>query len=211
MLAKVLTERRIGANVLVVGLPRGGIPVAAEVAKALRAPLDLLIVRKLGLPGDPELALGALASGDIVVENADVLRDVLNSRGTLKSVLERQRIELARREHDYRQGVPPTQVADKTVIVVDDGAATGATMLAAVRALRSRKAGKIVVALPVGSPEAVARLGEEADAVVCLQTPDDFAAVGSWYESFPQVEDDEVTDLIAEVRTYLAPHIDRHA
>lgn len=199
-LAGELAGRGYGAKLIVLALPRGGVPVAYEVAEALHAPLDVLIVRKLGCPWNPELALGALASGNVVVENADVLQLVENPRQVINSVLAEQRVELARREHEYRRGLPDAEVAGHTVILVDDGAATGATMLAAVRSLHARRAAEVIVALPVASAEAVSRLREEAE-VICLQEPAWFDAVGSWYESFPQVEDEEVTALLTETHT----------
>ena len=199
-LANELAARGHAAEVIVIALPRGGVPVAYEVAKALHAPLDVLIVRKLGCPWNPELALGALASGNIVVENPDVLQLVENPRQVLDFVLEEQRSELARREHAYRQGMPDAEVAGRTVILVDDGAATGATMLVAVRSLRARGAATIIVALPVASAEAVRRFREEEAEVICLQVPDGFDSVGSWYQRFPQIEDEEVTALLAEAR-----------
>jgi putative phosphoribosyl transferase len=199
-LANELAARGHTPDLIVIALPRGGVPVAYEVANALHAPLDVLIVRKLGCPWNPELALGALASGNVVVENPDVLQLVENPRQVLDFVLEEQRSELARREHAYRKGMPDAEVAGRTVILVDDGAATGATMLVAVRSLRARGAAKIIVALPVASGEAVGRLREEEAEVICLQVPDRFDAVGSWYQRFPQIEDEEVTPLLAEAR-----------
>lgn len=195
-LANVLASRPDAEHAIVMALPRGGVPVAYEVANALHAPLDVLIVRKLGCPWNPELALGALASGDIVVENPDVLQ--FTDKRVLNSVLDQQRRELARREQAYRKDLPSSSVAGRTVILVDDGAATGATMLAAVRSLHAREAAKVIVALPVASAEAVERLQRDEAEVICLRVPDGFDAVGRWYESFPQVEDEEVSSLLAE-------------
>lgn len=185
-------------GVTVVGLPRGGVPVAYEVALAFGAPLDVLIVRKLGVPWSPELAMGALASGGIVVENPDVMSGIDGASEVLQSVLSKERAELQRREQRYRRGTAAAPVAGRTVVLVDDGAATGATMLAGVRSLAARGASRIVAAVPVASIEAAERLRAEADTFVALSTPGGFMAVGSFYASFPQVDDQEVIDLLAE-------------
>lgn len=199
MIAKVLLDRHYGCLMIVQALPRGGVPVAYEVAKALEAPLDVLVVRKLGCPGDPEVALGALAPGNIVVENTDVMRLISHPQQALNAALASQRVELARRERACRGDMPAARVAGRAAILVDDGAATGATMLAAVRSLRLRAVAKIIVALPVAASDAVDRLRKEADEIICLQISDTFGAVGSWYEQFPQVEDEEVIELLAKV------------
>lgn len=185
---------------LVLGLPRGGLPVAAEIAAALGLPLDVLCVRKLGVPFQRELAMGALASGGAIVRNEDVLAMVPAAESAFRRVLEEERSELERRERAYRGDAPPLDVRGRTAIVVDDGLATGATMDAAVQALRSLEARSIIVAVPVGSPEAVARIREHADDVVCLHAPMFFGAVGSFYEEFDQTSDEEVTALLAAAR-----------
>jgi predicted phosphoribosyltransferase len=183
-------------DVVVLGLPRGGVPVAAEVARELRAPLDILIVRKLGAPGDSELAMGALASGDVVVRNEDVLRFVSHPEQALENAITRERREMLRREREYLGNRPRQELTNKTVIVVDDGMATGATMRAAVAALRQRGVGRIVVAVPHAAHEACTELRRLADACVCCQTPSPYVAVGAWYESFPQIRDAEVKEIL---------------
>jgi predicted phosphoribosyltransferase len=170
--------------------------VAFEVARALRFPLDVLIIRKLGVPGHRELAMGAIASGGVRVLNEEVLRHVPNTDAALEETAAAEQRELERREVEYRGGRAPAEVEGRVVIVVDDGLATGASMRAAVLALRQRQAARVVVAVPVGSPEACQRLAAEADEVICLITPMDFAAVGEVYEDFSQTSDEEVRALL---------------
>jgi predicted phosphoribosyltransferase len=190
-------EARVWANaVVVLGLPRGGIPVAAEVARALGAPLDVLVVRKIGAPGQPELAAGALASGDVIVMNDDVMAVFADSRREIEATIATERAELTRRERLYRGTRAPVEVAARSVILVDDGMATGSTMRAAIRALRKRNADEIVVAVPTAPAEACAAVRAEADEVVCLTTPSPFFAVGRWYEDFDQTSDTEVRRLL---------------
>lgn len=196
-LAAALHAYRDRADILVLGLPRGGVPVAAEVANALHAPLDIVVVRKLGAPGQPELAIGAIASGGVIVINQNILSAEANAT-EVRAEIHRQRAELNRRENVYRNGHLPLEIADRTVILVDDGAATGATMLAAVRAMRKQGAKHVVVAVPVASEEAMRALGDEADAVHCLLTPPGFRAVGEWYERFDQTTDTEVSSLLSQ-------------
>jgi len=184
-------------KVLVLGLPRGGVAVAFEVARALEAPMDVFVVRKLGFPRQPELAMGAIASGGVRVLNESIIRQLGVRERDIEEAAEREGAELRRREDTYRQGKPPQELQGRTAVLVDDGLATGATMLAAVRAARARQAGRIVVAAPVASPDAVATLKREADSVVSLMTPADFHAVGQWYRHFHQVTDEEVCDLLA--------------
>jgi putative phosphoribosyl transferase len=182
-------------GVLVLGLPRGGVPVAYEVALALHAPLEVFVVRKLGVPGHRELAMGAIASGGLRVLNADVTDGMRISLAEVELVAAREVLELERQQRAYRGNAPFPELAGRTVIVVDDGLATGSTMRAAVRALRQGGPKRIIVAVPVAAPETVRSLREEAD-VVCLSTPAGFHAVSMWYEDFSQVSDEEVRNLL---------------
>jgi predicted phosphoribosyltransferase len=203
-LAERLKEYVGRDDVIVLGLPRGGVPVAYEVARALRAPLDVFIVRKLGVPGFEELAAGAIASGGVRVLNEDVVRALPNADAIIESVTVREKNELERREQSYRDGRPAPQVRGRIVILVDDGLATGATMRAAVKALRQSGAAKIVVAVPVGPPETCREIEAEADAIVCATAPEFFRAVGQYYHDFSQTSDEEVRELLA-----LAPKVNR--
>ena len=187
-------------DVLVLALPRGGVPVGAEVARALGAPLDVFLVRKLGVPGREELAMGAIASGGVRVMNPDVVDQLRIPPRWVDAVAAEEAEELARREVAYRDGRPAPDVRGKTVILVDDGLATGASMKAAVAALRRLGPAEVVVAVPVGAAETCQELGEMADAVVCAETPDPFYAVGSWYADFDQTTDEEVRELLASGR-----------
>ncbi len=197
LLAEKLAKYAGRDDVIVLGLPRGGVPVAYEVARHLRAPLDVFLVRKLGVPGFEELAAGAIASGGVRVLNEDVLRALPNAEQTIESITARERAELERREHEYREGRPAPELQNRIAILIDDGLATGATMRAAVKALRQRGAAKIVVAVPVGPPDTCREMAQEADEVVCLSTPVFFQAVGQYYEDFSQISDEEVRDLLA--------------
>src|SRR5213596_3847715 len=185
-------------DVIVLGLPRGGVPVAYEVAKRLHAPLDLFIVRKLGVPGFEELAAGAIASGGVRVLNEDVTRAIPHAHEMIEAVTVRETAELERREQIYREGRPSPELRDRIVILVDDGLATGATMRAAVKALRQQGAAKIVVAVPVGPPDTCEELAQEADEAICLSTPPFFQAVGQYYEDFSQTNDDDVRELLSQ-------------
>jgi predicted phosphoribosyltransferase len=194
--------RRLGAyagrdDVLVLGLPRGGVPVAAEVARALGAPLDVFLVRKLGVPGREELAMGAIASGGVRLLNAEVVRGLRIAPDTIDRVAAAERAELERREAAYRDGRPAPEPSGKTVILIDDGLATGASMRAAVMALRKLGPARIVVAVPVAAESTCADLEAEVDEVVCGLTPEPFHAVGCWYEDFSQTTDEEVRALLA--------------
>jgi len=184
---------------IVLALPRGGVPVAVEVARALDAPLDVLTVRKLGAPQNPELAIGAVAEDGTAVLNTALVSRVGITQAQFDRIVEREIRELRRRMERFRDGWEPLDVRGRTVIVVDDGLATGLSDLAAVRALRRRGAARIVVAVPVGSPEAIAMLGEECDEVVCHTIPPELLGVGYWYEDFHPVSDEEVLALLAEV------------
>jgi putative phosphoribosyl transferase len=183
-------------DVIVLALPRGGVGVAREVARSLRAPLDVFLVRKLGAPGQEELAMGAIATGGVRVLNDDVVRALRIPRHTIESVTAKETRELARRERLYREGRPAPQVTGRTAILVDDGLATGSTMRAAVAALRQAKPARIVVAIPVAAASTCQELAAEVEKVVCLYTPEPFFSVGFWYEDFSQVTDAEIRDLL---------------
>ena len=197
LLAEKLVKYAGRADVIVLGLPRGGVPVAFEVAQRLGVPLDVFLVRKLGVPGFEELAVGAIASGGVRVLNEDVLRALPNADETIESITARETAELERREQSYRDGRPAPELRDRIVILVDDGLATGATMRAAVKALRQRGAAKIVVAVPVGPPDTCREFEGEADETICASVPEFFQAVGQYYEDFSQTSDDEVRELLA--------------
>ena len=197
LLAEKLEKYAGRDDVIVLGLPRGGVPVAYEVAKSLRVPLDVFIVRKLGVPGFEELAAGAIASGGVRVLNEDVLRALPNADEIIESVTAKETAELERREKSYRDDRPAPELRDRVVILVDDGLATGATMRAAVKALRQRGVAKIVVAVPVGPPDTCREFEDEADETICASTPEFFQAVGQYYEDFSQTSDEEVRDLLA--------------
>jgi predicted phosphoribosyltransferase len=199
-----------GKNVVVLALPRGGVPVGYEVARALGAPLDVFVVRKLGLPGHPELAMGAIASGDIRVLNEDVLELYPVPKAAIDAVTQTERIELARRERAYRDGRPLVPIEGRTVVLVDDGLATGSTMRAAVLAVRRLRPARVVVAVPVGAWETCHALREVADEVVCAFTPEPFRAVGLWYADFSQTTDDEVRQLLSRANG-AAPPLTRSA
>jgi putative phosphoribosyl transferase len=195
-LAKELQHYAGRADVIVLALPRGGVPVAAEVAQTLGLPLDVFVVRKLGVPGHEELAMGAIASGGVRVLNHDVLLALPNPELTVEAVTQIEREELVRRERRYRGDRPPPELQDRTVILIDDGLATGATMRAAVAALRQRGAAKTVVAVPVGAPSTCRELEREVDEAICVITPEYFIGVGQYYEDFSQTSDDEVRELL---------------
>lgn len=184
-------------DVLVLALPRGGVPVAAEVAAALGAELDLMIVRKLGVPGHSELAMGAIASGGVRVLNSHVIASLRIQDTAIEAVARREQTELERREGAYRGERPRPVIEGRCVILVDDGVATGATMRAAIAALRRQSPARIVVAVPVAPPATVDRLRSEADEVVCLETPESFWAIGQFYVEFPQLSDDTVREQLA--------------
>jgi putative phosphoribosyl transferase len=196
-LAEKLIKYAGRADVIVLGLPRGGVPVAFEVAQRLGVPLDVFLVRKLGVPGFEELAVGAIASGGVRVLNEDVMRAIPNVDEVIESVTARETAELERREQTYRDGRPAPELRDRVVILVDDGLATGATMRAAVKALRQRGVAKIVVAVPVGPPDTCREFEDEADETICASAPEFFQAVGQYYEDFSQTSDEEVRELLA--------------
>jgi predicted phosphoribosyltransferase len=183
-------------DVVVLALPRGGVPVAHEVAAALAAPLDIFLVRKLGLPGHPELAMGAIASGGIRVMNEDVMRWAHVPASAVDAVVRVEQAELERREQEYRTGRPLVALAGRIVILVDDGLATGSTMRAAVEAVRAHGPARVVVAVPVGAPAACLHMASIADELVCARSPEPFSAVGQWYRDFSQTTDAEVRSLL---------------
>jgi predicted phosphoribosyltransferase len=195
-LAKALEGQLPPGHLIVLGLPRGGVPVAEQVARALGAPLDVLPVRKVGLPSQPELAIGAIAASKIVVHEPQALQYSGVSTAEFERLAQRERAELARREQLYRHGFGPLSLIARDVVLVDDGIATGATMMAAVRAARAMNANSITVAAPVASPEAVERLRAEVDRLVILETPAMFLAVGEWYLRFEPTSDEEVCECL---------------
>jgi putative phosphoribosyl transferase len=197
VLAESLSEYAGRCDVTVLGLPRGGVPVAYEVARTLGVPLDVFLVRKLGAPGQEELAMGAIASGGIVVINDEVVDALGVSWDLVESEIARERMELSRRERLYRGGRQPLELAGRIVILVDDGLATGSTMRAAVRALRRKQPAKIIVAVPTAAPSTCRDFERIADACICSIKPEPFRAVGLWYENFNQVSDEEVCALLA--------------
>ena len=197
VLASKLTAYANKANVLVLALPRGGVPVAYEVARALGAPLDVFVVRKLGMPGHEEYAIGAIASGGVRIINEEAIRAFGVTDAEIEAVTADEQMELERRERRYRDGRPPPDIAGKTVILVDDGLATGSTMRAAVEALREERPARLVVAVPTAAPETCRDIGALVDDMVCAMTPEPFYAVGLWYEDFGQTTDEEVHDLLA--------------
>ncbi len=196
-LAEKLIHHAAGADVIVLGLPRGGVPVAFEVASRLHTPLDVFIVRKLGVPGREELAMGAIASGVVLVLNHDVIQHIQHADTAIEEATAHERSELARREREYRSGRPAPDLRGRSVILVDDGLATGATMRAAVTALRQQAVAKLVVAVPVGVPESCAAIAQEVDEFICLLTPENFRCVGQYYDDFLQTTDEEVRECLA--------------
>lgn len=207
-LAEKLTAYAHYPDVLVLALPRGGVPVAFEVAKALDAPLDVFLVRKLGLPGHEELAMGAIATGGVVVLNNEVVEALEIPARIINSVAAREHQELERREHDYRDDRPAPDVHGKTVIVVDDGLATGSTMRAAVAALDKQGPARVIVAVPVAAHITYQAFRTQVDEMVCILAPEPFCAVGYWYADFSQTTDEEVRELLAQAASpdHLAVH-----
>lgn len=204
-LAARLTHHSGRLDVVVLGLPRGGVPVAYEVARALRSPFDVFVVRKLGVPGHEELAMGAIASGGAMVLNNDVVDSIGIGAHELEAVALNERRELERRERLYRRDREPLALAGHTVIVVDDGLATGATMRAAVSALRRHHAASIVVAVPTAAPTTAQDIGATVEELVCVFTPDPFTAVGVWYRDFSPTTDDEVRELLESESSPVQP------
>ncbi len=200
LLAKKLKAYANRADVLVLALPRGGVPVAFEVARALHAPLDVMIVRKLGVPGEEELAMGAIASGGVRVLNEDVVQMLALPEEVVNKVAAHEQHELEWREHLYRGDWPAYDIHDRIVILVDDGIATGATMRAAASAVRNQHPARIIIAVPVAAAETCRELTAEVDEVVCVSMPEVFFAVGFWYEKFEQISDGEVRQLLERAR-----------
>jgi predicted phosphoribosyltransferase len=196
LLAEKLSVYANRPDVIVLALPRGGVPVAYEVARALNVPLDVFPVRKLGVPGHDELAMGAIAPGGVRILNDEVVRALGIPDYSIDAVAAKEQQELTRRERLYRGDRPPPEVRGKTVLLVDDGLATGATMLAAIKALRQQEARRIVVAVPIASPETCDQMRGHVDDIICAVTPEPFYAVGLWYENFSQTSDEEVRDLL---------------
>lgn len=196
VLAAMLKHYAGRVDTLVLALPRGGVPVGAEVARMLGAPLDVFLVRKLGVPGHEEVAMGAIAAGGVTVLSQDLILELGIPQRAISEALAREQKELARRERLYRDDWPVSQPRDKTVILVDDGLATGATMRAAAGALRGLGARRIVVAVPVAAPQTCQEFREEVEEVICAQTPQRFRAVGEWYADFSQTTDEEVCELL---------------
>jgi len=205
-LAEKLMHYADRSDVLVLALPRGGVPVGFEIAQALHAPLDVFMVRKLGVPGHEELAMGAIATGGVRVLNRDVLRLLEISNEVVDVVAAAQNVELQRGERKFRGDRPPPDVRQHTVILVDDGLATGSTMRAAVAALRQQRAKRIVVAVPVGAAETCEEFRDEADEVVCGHSPEPFQAVGFWYGDFSQTSDEEVHELLERASDHATAH-----
>ena len=196
ILAGQLSVYRDRDDVLVLALPRGGVPVASVVARTLNVPFDVFVVRKLGVPGHEELAMGAIASGGVLQLNRDVVDALGIPDNVIDAVAAREQRELERREHAYRGARPPLSLVNKTLILVDDGLATGSTMRAAIIAARQQHPARVIVAAPVGAVSSCADLANEADDVVCVRTPDPFVAVGLWYRDFTPTTDDEVRALL---------------
>ena len=191
-------------GVVVLALPRGGVPIAAEVAKALKVPMDIFVVRKLRVRGHKELALGAIASGGVCVMNEDIVIGCGVTKSEVKNIVAGEQRELKRRERMYRGDRPHRDLEGATVIVVDDGLATGASMRAAVRAVRMRRPARIIVAVPTASSEACALIRKEVDEIVCVITPKPFFAVGAWYDDFSQTSDEEVCRLLKEMEEFVS-------
>ena len=205
-LASRLGKLKGRRDVVVLALPRGGVPVGYEVARALDAPLDVFLVRKLGVPAHRELAMGAIASGGVRVLNADVISWYRVPEAVIDAVAREEQAELERREREYRVGHPAAELEGRIVVLIDDGLATGSTMKAAVEAVRARAPARIVVAVPVGAPDTCREFAGVADEVVCAHTPDHFAAVGEWYLDFSQTTETEVRDLLRQASASAARH-----
>ena len=196
VLASKLTKYLNQVNTVILALPRGGVPVAYEIGKELGLPVDIFVVRKLGVPGHEELAMGAIASGGVRHINRDVVDQLRIDSETIDVASRREQKEIERREQLYRGQRPPVDVRNKTVILVDDGLATGSTMRAAIAALRQHRPARIVVAVPAAAPQTCSEIADEVDEIICAATPEPFYAVGQWYREFSQTTDDEVRELL---------------
>jgi len=196
LLAAELERYAEQPSTIVLGIPRGGVVVASQVAHALRLPLDIFVVRKLGAPGQEELAMGAVALDGFYLLNHDVVEHLNISEAEVQEVLRQEQKELQRREHVYRQGRDPLPIEGRTVLLVDDGMATGSSLRASIQMLRSRRPGEIIVAVPVGPPDTLAALKKEVHDVVCVRAPKPFRAIGCWYHDFAPTSDEEVIDLL---------------
>jgi putative phosphoribosyl transferase len=206
LLASRLTQFAGRPNVRILALPRGGVPVAFEIAQALKLPLDVFVVRKLGVPGQEELAMGAVASGNVRIEQLHVVQALRIPQSVIEAVAAEEIRELARRERAFRGDRPSPDIRERTIILVDDGLATGCTMRAAVAALKLQRPERIIVAVPVAASETYQQLRNEVDEIICLKTPSLFYAVGLWYESFPQLTDEEVRTLLSKADESWAAH-----
>lgn len=195
-LAERLLDLRDNPRVIVFGLPRGGVPVAAEVANAINGPLDVLLVRKIGTPGREELAMGAIASGDQIVLDQQIIAQFAVTEDQIQETVSRETEELQRRERVYRGDRPYPELRDKTVLLIDDGLATGSTMLVAVRAVKQQYPRQIIVGVPVAAPDSVEMIAQEVDRVVCISSPPGFQAVGQWYRNFLSTSDNEVIEIL---------------
>lgn len=204
ILATHLYDYAAGGDTVVLGLPRGGVPVAYEIARCLHAPLDVCVVRKLGVPDNPELAMGAIGSGDYIATNPRVLESSGVSEAAFEETVARERRELQRREQRYRGDRPPLNVRDRRAIVVDDGVATGATAIVAIATLRQQHPKALAIAVPVASPSVCDRLAERTDAIVCPVTPEPFRYLGLWYEDFSPTSDETVCHLLNRQARQLA-------
>jgi predicted phosphoribosyltransferase len=202
LLASEIGHRNTGGNAVIYALTRGGVPVGFEVADRLRLPLDIIVARKIGVPWQPELAMGAIAGTERVLDEA-MIRQLEIADEDVESIVRREEAEMNRREQVFREATPAIDPGGRTAVIVDDGLATGSTMLAAARYARSLKPARVIIAVPVGSRQACARLRKEADELVCLASPELFFAVGEWYRDFGQVTDEEVRHLLAESRRCL--------
>ncbi|MBD1872108.1 phosphoribosyltransferase [Nodosilinea sp. FACHB-131] len=199
-LANLLQPYANRPDVIVIALPRGGVPVAAQVANALDAPLDVLVVRKLGIPGFRETAMGSIASGNFLYFNQDLIRRLAITPEEIDVVVQQEQEELRRREHAYRDNLAPLDLRDRIVILVDDGLATGATIQVAIEAVKQQRPKKLIVAVPVGDREVCDSVGTAVDRIICAETPQPFYAVGLWYEEFSQTSDDEVRSLLHQAK-----------
>ena len=212
LLASSLARYANRPNVLILALPRGGAPVAFEIAQALKLPLDVFLVRKLGVPGQEELAMGAVASGNVRILQPEVIEGLGIPRLAVEAVTAEETRELARRERAFRGHRPRPQVCGRNIILVDDGLATGSTMRAAVTALKLQRPERIIVAVPVADSETCDEIKNEVDEIICLRTPTSFYAVGLWYETFPQLTDEEVREFLRKAdEVWASPNSDRVA